>query len=321
MAGEARSERWRSSTARRASARRLASMSSWSFDMKLRPGGDGRRDGAQDTGDDASGADVVGAIEHLAEDLFHRFLGTIAPVAADSQVDGDFIVVVIAGTNLVIVGAGEDFDAGLKAAVIAEGDGNGGLHIHGAGAFFIEQACQGGIGIEAFEDDVVVIAAEREIESEEHFEVLDFKRADAQVIGSEIEQEAMELEGIVERRRIDVAADQPAGFEAHPAIASGAAVFLEIEIAVVVSTELPHGGEFLLHTFEKVENGLAVVGKIQLRVDAHVDVEILAERCIRIRHDSPLPIALARSADHPCRRDRDNLTTFGRYESSAVLVR
>src|SRR5207248_2531206 len=180
--------------------------------------------------------------EHVLEDLLHRLLGPIAPVAANGQVDANFIVGIVAGADLIVVGASQDLDASLEAAIVAEGDGDARLDIDRPGAGLINEAGERRIGIKAFDDNVIVIAAERQIESEEHFQMLDLQCADAQVIRSQLEQELVEAKGIVEVGRVDVAADESLGFEANPAIAAVFAIFFKIEIAVVVAAELRHRG-------------------------------------------------------------------------------
>ena len=121
-----------------------------------------------------------------------------------------------------------------RGVFIAEGDGDAGLNINRTCAGFIEEAGEGRVGVEAFDDDVVVVAAEGEIEAEEDLQVLDFQRADAQVIGSKLKQELVQQQRIIQLRRIDEAAHQPLGFQADPTVAAVAAVFFQVEIAVVV---------------------------------------------------------------------------------------
>jgi hypothetical protein len=81
-----------------------------------------------------------------------------------------------------------------------------------------------------------------------------------------------------------VAAREALLFDAHPAVALAAAVLFEVQLAVLVLAEAGHARETLLHLFEEVQDGLAVVRQVQLRPQPHVDVEILAERVVRVTH-------------------------------------
>src|SRR5437763_1635375 len=80
----------------------------------------------------------------------------------------------VAGADLIAVGARHNVDARLQAAVFAEGGGHGRLEIDRASARFFGQTSQRGIAQETFRDDLIVIAREREIEAEQHIEVIDF---------------------------------------------------------------------------------------------------------------------------------------------------
>src|SRR5207247_878062 len=131
----------------------------------------------------------------------------------DGQVDADFIVGIVAGADLVIVGASQDFNARLQAAIVAQCDGDARLNIDGSGAGLINQAGQRRIGVEAFDDDVIMIAAEGKIKTKKHFQMLDLQRANSEVIGSKLEQELVQAKGIVEVGRIHEAADEALGFE------------------------------------------------------------------------------------------------------------
>ena len=141
-----------------------------------------------------------------AQEFFHGLFGTVAPVAAEDQVDADDVVAgIFAGADLIAVGAGDDVDAALEAAVFGEGDGDAGLDIDGFGAAFIEQAGERGFAEEAFGDDFVVVAAEREVEAEKDVEIIDLDGAHAQVIRNLLQQQGVELEGLFNAFGIHVA--------------------------------------------------------------------------------------------------------------------
>src|SRR5438045_2068011 len=85
-----------------------------------------------------------------------------------------------------------------------------------------------------------------------------------------------------------MAAAETLGFHAHPAVTILAAVFLEVDLPVVVLAKARHGGELLLHDFKKVQERFPAVRKVHLRTQPHVDVEVLAEAAKRSGHkDSP----------------------------------
>src|SRR5580698_7056853 len=102
----------------------------------------------------------------------------------------------------------------------------------------------------------------------------------------------MEAERIGNGWRVDVAAGEAFGFQTHPTVVLPAAIFFQMEFAVVAFAEARHGGKFLLDALEESQHGLPLMRHVQLRPDPHVDVEILAERCIRIRHETILPMLL-----------------------------
>src|SRR5688572_31620487 len=164
-----------------------------------------------------------------------------------------------------------------------------------------------------------MIPAEIQVETEEHLEVLDLERTDAEVIRSEFEEELVQPHRVLERRRVHVAADQPAGFQPHPAVAPGPAVFFQVEVAVVVLPELGHVREFLLDALEEVQHRLPVVREVQLRVQPHVDVEILTKRRVRMRHNhSHVPLPEAHCRDNPLSTAELIIMHSGSDESSAV---
>src|SRR5438128_7342069 len=121
----------------------------------------------------------------------------------------------------------------------------------------------------------------------------------------------MQLERFLDAARIHVAGGDALAFDAQPSIAFAGAVFLQVQLIVVVLAEAGHRGELLLHALEEVEQRLAVMRQVQLGTQPHVDVEVFAERPKRIRHtgspdacgtDSPR-IFIGRSA-HPSVADR-----------------
>src|SRR4051794_19187514 len=79
-------------------------------------------------------------------------------------------------------------------------------------------------------------------------------------------------------------AAQAFGFKAQPAIALAASIFFDVELAILRFAEASQAGKLFLHTFEEVQNCLAVVRQGKLRAQPHVDVEILTERAKWIRH-------------------------------------
>ena len=104
-----------------------------------------RDDGAdrlEDLGEHVGRAQVLAALGHFGEELFHRVARAVAPVAAEDEVDADDVVAVVACAHLVAVRAGDDVDSGLKPAVFAEGNGNRRLEVDRTSAAFIEQATE-----------------------------------------------------------------------------------------------------------------------------------------------------------------------------------
>ena len=79
-------------------------------------------------------------------------------------------------------------------------------------------------------------------------------------------------------------AGKPLGFEAHPAIRLAAAIFLEVVLAAVGLSEPGHPGKALLDALEQMEKCFTIMRQIQLGPQPHVDVEILTECRVRMRH-------------------------------------
>src|SRR5271170_2782444 len=230
------------------------------------------------------GAELLALLRHLGQENRHRLLGPIAPITAKNEVDADDIIAVVAGANLIAVGAGYHVDPGLQAAIITESDGYSGLKIDRLGAGLVSQAGQGGIGIQALGDHLVVIAAEGQIKAEEDVQIIHLDGTDAQMIRSQLQKQAVQLQGVADRWRIDVPAGQPFGFDAGPTVGVRTAILFQIEFAAVVFAKASHRGELFLNPLKEVQQRLALMRQIQLRAEANVDVEIVAKRSEWIGH-------------------------------------
>jgi len=78
---------------------------------------------------------------------------------------------------------GEDLDAGLKPQSSLSERPSSGCTIHRPRALFLDQAGQRESAIRPLDNDVVVVAAEGQVETEKHLKVLDLQRAYPQVWG------------------------------------------------------------------------------------------------------------------------------------------
>src|SRR5688572_10547259 len=99
-----------------------------------------------------------------------------------------------------------------------------------------------------------------------------------------LEQHRVELERLLDGGRVHVAGGDALLLDAAPAVAFAAAVFLEIELIVVVLTEARHGRERFLDALEKMQQRFAIVRQVQLGTEPHVDVEIFTKRAKRVSH-------------------------------------
>jgi hypothetical protein len=104
------------------------------------------------------------------------------------------------------------------------------------------------------------------------------------VIGGELEHEAVEPHGLFDAGGVDVTGGEAALFDGRPAVAVVAAVFLEVEVAVIGTAEAGHRREVFLDAFEKVEEGLPLVGELELRPESEVYVKILTEGAVGVVH-------------------------------------
>jgi hypothetical protein len=109
------------------------------------------------------------------QQLLRRLPRAVAPVAAENEVDADHVVGVIAGADLIAVGARDHVEASLKAAIVAEGDGDRGLKIHGTVRIGSSaRQLSGESAKQTLGDHFVVISAKGQIEAKEHVEMIDF---------------------------------------------------------------------------------------------------------------------------------------------------
>ena len=67
------------------------------------------------------------------------------------------------------------------------------------------------------------------------------------------------------------------GFSRYPAVRSMFLVFFQYEFPFFTLIEMSKLGEAALHLFKKMENGFALAGQVHLRVQMHVDIEIVAQ--------------------------------------------
>src|SRR5439155_4403088 len=104
-----------------------------------------------------------------------------------------------------------------------------------------------------------MVAGVREIESEQHIEIVDLNRADSEMIGRELEQQCVQLQRFVDVGRIHVTAGQSLLFEAAPSIRERAAFFFEVVVAAVAFTEARYRWKIFLDALEEVEERLAIV--------------------------------------------------------------
>src|SRR5262249_26313460 len=132
----------------------------------------------------------------------------------------------------------------------------------------------------------IMIAGVRKIESEKHVEIIDLDRTNAQMKRRELQQQRVQLQSFVKIGRIHVTTGQSLLFEAQPSVRKRTALFFEVVVAAVACAEAGHHWEVFLNALEEVEKRLTTVRQIQLRPKPHVDVEILAERRVRICHTS-----------------------------------
>jgi len=125
-----------------------------------------------------------------------------------------------------------------------------------------------------------VVAAIREIETEQQVESIAVERADRKGVGRKFKDVLVLFERRVDVVTVHMSRTNTPWLDAAPAIGTLVLILFEHEIPLIAAIEIPHRGVFLLHLLEEMQHGLAVLREVHLGAEIHVDVEIVAIRAV-----------------------------------------
>ena len=129
--------------------------------------------------------------------------------------------------------------------------------------------------------ECVVVAAVGKVEPEHEVERLAIERADRKHVRDKLQDEAVLLDGCVDRFGIHTSAADAPRFETEPALVPLFFVFFEHKIAILPRVEVSHRGMRFLHPLKEFENRFTTVWKFHLRVQVQVDIEVVSKGTIR----------------------------------------
>ena len=129
-------------------------------------------------------------------------------------------------------------------------------------------------------DHLVVVAAEHEVEGEQHVERLAVQRVEVEVVRGHLQDVLVLGVGGLQVRRVDVAGAEPARLQRHPAVAALLAVLLQDVLAVLAAVEVGHLRVGLAQAVEEVQDRLPARGQVHLGVQVDVDPEVVAQGAV-----------------------------------------